>query len=63
MQVADWLDDQLDPKGVGVVLDAEHLCMTLRGVEASGSKTVTSAVHGLLRDDERSRAEFFALVG
>jgi GTP cyclohydrolase I len=62
-QVADWLDHQLDPKGVGVVLDAEHLCMTLRGVEASGSRTVTSALHGLLRDDERSRAEFFALVG
>ena len=63
MQVADWLDDHLDPKGVGVVLDAEHLCMTLRGVEASGSRTVTSALRGLVRDDERSRAEFFALVG
>lgn len=62
-QVADWLDHQLDPKGVGVVLDAEHLCMTLRGVEAAGSRTVTSALHGLLRDDERSRAEFFALAG
>lgn len=62
-QVADWLDHQLDPKGVGVVLDAEHLCMTLRGVEASGSRAVTSALHGLVRDDERSRAEFFALVG
>ncbi|HUG07377.1 MAG TPA: GTP cyclohydrolase I FolE [Acidimicrobiia bacterium] len=62
-QVADWLHDQLDPKGVGVVLEAEHLCMTLRGVEASGSRTVTSSLHGLLRDDERSRAEFFALVG
>jgi len=61
-QVADWLDHQLDPKGVGVVLVAEHLCMTLRGVEASGSRTVTSALHGLLRHDERSRAEFFALV-
>ena len=63
MQVANWLHDELDPKGVGVVLDAEHLCMTLRGVEASGSRTVTSALHGLLREDERSRAEFFALVG
>lgn len=61
-QVADWLHQHLDPKGVGVVLDAEHLCMTIRGVQASGSRTVTSAVHGLLRDDQRSRAEFFALV-
>lgn len=62
-QIADWLDQQLAAKGVGVVLDAEHLCMTLRGVEAPGSRTVTSALHGLLRGDERSRAEFFALVG
>lgn len=62
-QVADWLHDQLDPKGVGVVIEAEHLCMTLRGASASGSRTVTSALHGLLRDDERSRAEFLALVG
>jgi GTP cyclohydrolase I len=61
-QVADWLDHELDPKGVGVVLDAEHLCMTLRGVEAAGSRTVTSAVHGVLRSDERSRAEFLALA-
>ena len=62
-QVADWLQDQLAPKGVGVVLEAEHLCMTLRGVQASGSRTVTSALHGLLREDVRSRAEFFALTG
>lgn len=62
-QVADWLDHQLGPKGVGVILDAEHLCMTLRGVEASGSRTVTSSLRGLLRHDQRSRAEFFALVG
>jgi GTP cyclohydrolase IA len=62
-QVADWLDEQLDPKGVGVVLEAEHLCMSLRGVRAQGSHTVTSAVHGLLRDDGRSRQEFFALTG
>src|SRR3954467_11163860 len=62
-QVADWLQDQLAPKGVGVVLEAEHLCMSLRGVCANGSRTVTSAVHGLLRDDARSRQEFFALTG
>ena len=62
-QVADWLQDQLHPKGVGVVLEAEHLCMSLRGVQAPGSRTVTSAVHGLLRDDGRSRQEFFSLTG
>lgn len=61
-QVANWLDSNLDPKGVGVVLDAEHLCMTLRGVHAAGSRTVTSALHGLLRTDHRSRGEFFNLV-
>lgn len=62
-QVADWLQSQLQPKGVGVVLEAEHLCMSLRGVRASGSHTITSAMHGLLRDDPRSRAEFLALTG
>jgi GTP cyclohydrolase I len=61
-QVAGWLQDQLAPKGVGVVMEAEHLCMSLRGVQATGSRTVTSALHGLLRTDQRSRAEFFALT-
>jgi GTP cyclohydrolase I len=61
-QVADWLHAHLVPKGVGVVLEAEHLCMTMRGVRASGSHTVTSALHGLLRTDHRSRTEFFTLV-
>ena len=50
------------PKGVGVVLEAEHLCMTLRGVQATGARTVTSALHGLLRNDPRSRQEFLALT-
>ena len=62
-QVAGWLEDQLAPKGVGVVLEAEHLCMSLRGVQAVGARTVTSAVHGLLREDARSRQEFFSLTG
>jgi GTP cyclohydrolase I len=62
-QVADWLEERLAPRGVGVVLEAEHLCMSLRGVRASGSRTVTSAVLGLLREDGRSRHEFFALTG
>lgn len=62
-QVADGLQEHLAPKGVGVVIEAEHLCMSLRGVRATGSRTVTSALHGLLRDDARSRQEFFALAG
>jgi len=62
-QVADWLEDHLAPKGVGVVIEAEHLCMSLRGVQAHGSQTVTSARHGVLRTDQRSRAELFALAG
>ena len=62
-QVADWLDQQLAPRGVGVVLEAEHLCMSQRGVRAQGARTVTSALRGQLRDDARTRQEFFALTG
>ena len=62
IQVAAWLQDQLAPKGVGVVLEAEHLCMTLRGAQAAGARTVTSTLHGLLRTDPRSRQEFLALT-
>jgi GTP cyclohydrolase I len=62
-QVADWLAVELAPKGVGVVIEAEHLCMTLRGVRATGATTVTSTLLGSLRDDARSRAEFFSLTG
>jgi GTP cyclohydrolase I len=62
-QVAGWLDTRLQPKGVGVVIEAEHLCMSLRGVRAPGTSTVTSAVLGTVRDDVRTRAEFLALVG
>jgi GTP cyclohydrolase I len=62
-QVAGWLQRELAPKGVGVVLEAEHQCMTIRGVQKPGSTTVTSALHGLVRDDSRTRAEFLALAG
>jgi GTP cyclohydrolase I len=62
-QIAHWLDENLGPRGVGVVIQAEHLCMSLRGVRAGGALTVTSALHGRLRDDPGSRAEFFALTG
>ncbi|MDQ1660283.1 MAG: cyclohydrolase [Blastococcus sp.] len=61
-QVADWLQENLAPRGVGVVIRAEHLCMSVRGVRAQGSTTTTSALHGLLREDARSRQEFFALT-
>ncbi|WP_267594882.1 GTP cyclohydrolase I FolE [Carbonactinospora thermoautotrophica] len=62
-QIADWLDEHLHPKGVGVVIEAEHTCMTLRGVQATGATTVTSTLLGALRADGRSRQEFFALAG
>jgi GTP cyclohydrolase IA len=61
-QIANWLDDHLEPRGVGVVLSAEHSCMTVRGVQARGSSTVTSALTGLTRTDERTRSEFLALA-
>jgi GTP cyclohydrolase I len=61
-QIAEWLDTRLRPRGVGVVVEAEHLCMTLRGIHAVGTRTVTSALRGALRADARSRAEFFNLV-
>ena len=62
-QIATWLQQNLAPKGVGVVLEAEHMCMSIRGVRAPGARTVTSALHGGLRDDPRTRAEFLALTG
>ena len=62
-QIADCLSERLQPRGAGVVLEAEHSCMTLRGVRALGSTTITSALSGTVRDDARSRAEFFALAG
>jgi GTP cyclohydrolase I len=62
IQVARHLQDQLSPRGVGVVIEAEHTCMTLRGVRAAGARTVTSALLGTLREDPSSRAEFLSLT-
>lgn len=62
VQVANWLQEHLAPKGVGVVIEAEHLCMSMRGVQARGSRTITSAVHGVLRENAASRQEFFMLA-
>jgi GTP cyclohydrolase I len=61
-QVADWLQDHLAPRGVGVVVEAEHMCMSMRGVRADGARTMTSTVLGALREDPRSRQEFFSLA-
>lgn len=61
-QIADFLDVNLDPLGVGVVLEATHLCMEIRGVQKPGTTTTTSALRGVLRDEPEARAEFMALV-
>jgi GTP cyclohydrolase I len=63
VQIAGLLERELQPKGVGVVIEAEHLCMSLRGVQKPGAKTITSALHGLVRDDPRTREEFLSLTG
>ncbi len=63
VQIADWLDAKLQPKGVGVVLSAEHTCMAIRGVRKPGARTLTSALRGLVREDPRTRQEFLSLVG
>jgi GTP cyclohydrolase I len=62
-QIAHWLDENLRPRGVGVILEAEHLCMSMRGVQAPGARTVTSALRGLVKTEPRTRAEFLALAG
>ena len=61
-QVADWLQEHVRPRGVGVVIEAEHQCMTIRGVRAAGATTFTSTLYGLLRENPATRAEFLALV-
>jgi GTP cyclohydrolase I len=61
-QVADALMEVLEPRGVGVVIEASHLCMMMRGVEKQNSRTVTSALRGAFRDDPSTRGEFLRLV-
>jgi len=61
-QVASAIEDVLAPAGVGVVIEAEHMCMAMRGVEKQGSRTLTSALRGLFRDDQRTRDEFLMLT-
>ncbi|WP_088987279.1 GTP cyclohydrolase I FolE [Micromonospora chokoriensis] len=61
-QVADLLMSKLEPRGVVVVLECEHMCMAMRGIQKSGAKTITSAVRGILQSDSKSRAEAMALI-
>lgn len=61
-QIADFIFDGVDPYGVAVVIEAEHLCMTMRGIKASGSRTQTSALRGIMRTDAKSRSEVMALL-
>jgi GTP cyclohydrolase I len=61
-EIAETIEKNLEPRGVLVVLEAEHLCMSMRGVRKPGTTTVTSAVRGLFRDDPRTRAEAMAFI-
>jgi GTP cyclohydrolase I len=61
-QIADAVEEVLRPRGVGVVIEAEHLCMMMRGVEKQNSRTITSALRGTFRDDGRTRDEFLRLA-
>ena len=61
-EIAQAIEDVLQPQGVGVVIEAEHSCMTLRGVNTPGSKLTTSSLRGVIRDDPRTRAEFLRLT-
>ena len=60
--IADFLNDNLQPKGVAVIMEAEHMCMTMRGARAAGSKTQTSALRGIMRTDAKTRADVLSLL-
>ena len=62
-QIATTIHEQLDPLGVGVVLEAEHLCMRMRGIEKQNSVVVTSAMLGVFREHQTTREEFMTLIG
>ena len=61
-QIADFLENELNPQGVAVIIEAEHLCMTMRGARAAGSRTQTSALRGRMKTDARSRSEVITLL-
>jgi GTP cyclohydrolase I len=62
VQIAEWLEAELEPAGVGVVLEAEHMCMSLRGVQQPGARTTTVTMRGAIRDDSDTRQEFLAMT-
>ena len=62
-QIARAIEEELKPQGVGVIIEARHLCMVMRGVEKQNSQTVTSAMLGAFRDNHQTREEFLALIG
>ncbi|MDI6632004.1 MAG: GTP cyclohydrolase I, partial [Thermoanaerobacteraceae bacterium] len=61
-QIADAIMEKLEPRGVLVVVEAEHMCMTMRGVKKPGARTVTSAVRGIFKQNAATRAEAFVLI-
>src|SRR5690606_20243707 len=61
-QIADALMERLNPKGVAVVIEAEHLCMSMRGIQKPGHKTITSALRGVFKTDTKTRSEVMALM-
>lgn len=61
-QIADFLDEALSPQGIAVIIEAEHLCMTMRGARAAGAKTQTSALRGVMKSDARTRSEVMSLL-
>jgi GTP cyclohydrolase I len=63
VEIADLLMERLDPKGVGCVVEATHLCTVMRGVKKGGATMVTSAMLGRFRSDEKTRSEFLAIIG
>jgi GTP cyclohydrolase IA len=61
-QIADTIEEQLHPQGVAVVSEARHMCMMMRGVEKQNSSATASAVHGIFKEDPRTRSEFLNLI-
>jgi GTP cyclohydrolase I len=62
-EIADTIMEGLQPRGVGVVIEAEHLCITMRGIKKPGSRLVTSATRGIFRTRAETRAEFMSIIG
>ena len=63
VEIADFLDDVLHPEGVAVVEEAYHLCMAMRGIKKAEARMLTSAMHGVFKEDQRTRMEFLSFIG